>query len=386
MTRRLGVAVIGHSFMGRAHSHAWRTAPRAFQLPLEPEMRVLVGRDPERAAQAAAQLGWLSSDTDVDAVLARDDIDVVDICTPGGSHADLAIRALEAGKHVLVEKPMANSLAEAEAMVAAASRAAGAFGMVGYTYRRVPAVEEARRIIAAGTLGSIRHVRVRYLQDWLIDPEFPLTWRLQREIAGSGALGDLGAHAIDLAQHVTGAAFEGISAQLETFVRERPLAAASDGLAATAGTERSAVTVDDAAAFTGRLRGGALATVEVSRMATGRKNALQLEIDGERGSLAWDVERLGELQVLDATEPATRAGSRRVLVTEAEHPWMSAWWPPGHMLGWEHAFVHQVHDFAVAIAAGVQPRASFADGLAVQRVLDAVERSAADASRWTPVA
>jgi predicted dehydrogenase len=384
----IGVGMVGYAFMGAAHSQGWRTAGRVFDLPLRPVLAAIAGRDAAAVRAAADKHGWAAAETDWRALVARDDVQIVDVCTPGDSHAEIAIAALEAGKHVLCEKPLANSVAEAEAMVAAAERARGRgqLAMVGFNYRRVPALTYARRLIAEGRIGALRHVRVTYLQDWLVDPDFPLTWRLERERAGSGALGDLGAHIVDIAQYLAGEPLVGVSAQTEIFVKERPLLdGASAGLTASGGTLRGPVTVDDAAVFTGRLASGALATFEATRMATGRKNALRLEINGEHGSLAFDLERLNELSFHDHHEPAVTAGFRRILVTEAEHPYLEAWWPPGHALGYEHTFVHQARDLVEAIASGTDPMPSFADGLQVQRVLAAVEESAQKNSVYTPV-
>lgn len=307
---------------------------------------------------------------------------LVDICTPGDSHAEIAVAALEAGKHVLCEKPLANTVAEAEAMAAAAraARERGQVAMVGFNYRRTPALALARRMVEDGRLGTLRHVRVGYLQDWLVDPGFPLAWRLRKEAAGSGALGDLGAHAIDLAQHLAGSPLTGVSAQTETFVRRRPLRQGEpDG-------ELGEVTVDDAALFTGRLASGALASFEVTRVAAGRKNALRVELNGTLGSLAFDLERLNELEFHDHTQEAGEAGFRRILVTEHDHPYLEAWWPPGHGLGYEHTFTHQARDLVLAIASGSRPAPSFDDGLQVQRVLAAVEESAEKNCVYTPVA
>ncbi|MEV6108540.1 Gfo/Idh/MocA family oxidoreductase [Streptomyces sp. NPDC051940] len=384
----LGIGMVGYAFMGAAHSQGWRTAGRVFDLPLRPRMAAVCGRDREQVDAAAARLGWGAAETDWRALIARDDIQLVDICTPGDSHAEIAIAALEAGKHVLCEKPLANTVAEAEAMVEAARAAAarGQIAMVGFNYRRVPALAYARQLVEEGKLGALRHVRVQYLQDWITDPEFPLVWRLQKEHAGSGALGDLGAHIVDLAQHLAGEPLVGVSAMTETFVKERPLPAASSGLAASGGTGRGPVTVDDAALFTGRLASGALASFEVSRFAAGRKNALSIELNGEHGSIAFELERLNELSYHDHTEPAVSAGFRRILVTEPEHPYLAAWWPPGHGLGYEHTFVHQARDLVHAIASGEQPSPSFEEGLQVQRVLSAVEESAAKNSVYTHVA
>src|ERR671921_680792 len=249
--RPLRVAMIGHAFMGAAHSHAWRTAPRFFDLPLTPQLSVLCGRNPETTAAAADRLGWAESSTDWREVVDRDDVDLVDICTPGDTHAEIAIAALEAGKHVLCEKPLANTVEEAEAMVAAAEKArfAGVRSMVGFTYRRVPAIGLARQLVADGRIGRIHHVRAQYLQDWIVDPEAPLSWRLDKEKAGSGALGDIGAHIVDLMQFITGDTIGEVSARLETFVKERPVAAEHSGLAGTAGTQSGPCTPDEPAAF-----------------------------------------------------------------------------------------------------------------------------------------
>ena len=383
----LGVGMVGYAFMGAAHSHAWRTVGRVFDLPLDVRMAVLCGRNREAAAVAAAKLGWDSVETDWKAMLARDDVQLVDICTPGSSHADIATAALEAGKHVLCEKPLANTVPEARAMVEAArsAAAAGVRSMVGFNYRRVPAVTLARRYVADGRIGTVRHVRAQYLQDWIVDPEFPLVWRLRAEEAGSGALGDIGAHIVDLTQFVAGQRLTGVNAMLETFVKQRPLPSASSGLSASAGTEVGDVTVDDAAVFFGRLDGGALASYEATRFATGRKNSIRVEVNGSAGSLAFDLERLNELEFYDGTGDPVDEGFRRILVTEPTHPYLSAWWPPGHTLGWADTFTHEVKDLVETVATGTDPLPSFEDGLQVQLVLDAVQRSAADRGCWTEV-
>ena len=397
-TPTLGVAMIGYAFMGRAHSLGWRNAGSVFSPPLRPRLEVVVGRDAAAAQDTADRFGWAGVETDWRRVLERDDVDLVDICTPGDTHAEIAVAALDAGKHVLCEKPLANSVEEAETMVAAAERAAaaGRYAMVGFTYRRVPAIAYARQLVAEGRIGTVRHVRGQYLQDWLADPASPLTWRLQREHAGSGALGDIGAHIVDLAQFVTGERLTGVSALTETFVRERPLPGggpASSGIAGSSGNGSSAngsgptgtVTVDDAAVLVARLSGGGLATFEASRFATGRKNAIRLEVNGDKGSLAFDFEDMNVLQLHDATTAPSDGGFTRVLVTEPSHPYVGSWWPPGHVLGYEHAFTHQAVDLLTDLAEHRQPRPSFVDGLGIQRILAAVEQSAADESRWVSV-
>jgi predicted dehydrogenase len=383
----LGVGMVGYAFMGAVHSQAWRTAGRFFDLPRAPTLTALAGRDAAGVQAAAQKMGWASTETDWRRLLDRDDVGLVDICTPGDTHAEIAIASLEAGKHVLCEKPLANTVEEAEAMVvaAAAAEARGVQSMVGFNYRRVPAISLARRLVQEGRLGTIRHVRAQYLQDWIVDPTFPLVWRLQKERAGSGALGDIGAHIIDVAQFVSGSTISGVSGLTETFVRERPLPAASAGLAASGGSGTGAVTVDDAALFFARFDSGALGSFEATRFASGRKNAMRLEVNGSDGSLAFDFEAMNELQFHDHTEDPDTAGFRRILVTEPTHPYAHAWWPPGHGLGYEHTFTHEVVDLVTAIGTGVAPSPSFADGLQVQRVLAAVERSAEHGSGWEQV-
>jgi predicted dehydrogenase len=383
----LGVGMVGYAFMGAVHSQAWRTAGRFFDLPCAPAMTVLCGRDPVATAAAAERMGWASVETDWHRLLTRDDVQLVDICTPGDTHAAIAIAALEAGKHVLCEKPLANSVEEAEAMVEAAeaAEARGVRSMVAFNYRRVPAIALARRLVQEGRVGTVRHVRAQYLQDWIVDPSFPLVWRLQKDRAGSGALGDIGAHIIDVAQYVVGASITGVTGLTETFIRQRPLPEASSGLAASGGSGTGEVTVDDAALFLARFASGAIGSFEATRFASGRKNAMRLEINGSEGSIAFDFEAMNELQFHDHTEDVETAGFRRILVTEPTHPYLKAWWPPGHGLGYEHTFTHEVVDLVQAVGTGQTPSPSFADGLQVQRVLAAVERSAAHESGWENV-
>jgi predicted dehydrogenase len=365
--RPLGVAMIGYAFMGKAHSNAWRNVASYFDVPAL-EQKVLVGRDAAAVSEAAAKYGWQETATDWRSVLDRDDIHIVDICAPGWMHAEIAIAALEAGKHVLLEKPLANTLAEAEAITAAAraARAKGVQSMVGFNYRRVPALALAKELVSEGRLGAIRQVRAAYLQDWLADEAAPMTWRLKKETAGSGALGDIASHAIDQVLFLLGDQVTEVSGRLQTFVNQRPGAAGLED-----------VTVDDAAWATLTLASGAIASVEASRVATGRKNSLQIEIYGDKGALRFDLENLNELQFLDATAPAREQGFRRIVVTEPEHPYLDAWWPQGHIIGWEHTFTHEIRDLLLAIDGGTEPSPSFEDGLEVQRILAAVEESAA---------
>lgn len=368
----LGVAVIGYSFMGKAHSNAWRNVA-AFYPDVPPvRMQVLVGRDAEAVEEAARRYGWAEAATDWRAVVERDDIDIVDVCTPGHLHAEVALAALAAGKHVIVEKPLTNTVSESEALVDAARQEGAGRTMLAHNYRRVPALALARSLVAEGRIGQVREVRLAYLQDWLADDAAPMTWRLRRETAGSGALGDLGSHAVDQLHAILGEPVTSVRGELRTFVPQRQ---------GPEGPEE--VTVDDAAWATLHTRSGVVASLEVSRVATGRKNALQVEVYGTTGSLRFDLERLNELVLHESTGSATD-GPKQILVTESEHPYVDAWWPPGHTLGWDSTFTSQAADLLRAIADGGELLPSFADGLAVQRVLAAIEASHAAGGVTTP--
>ncbi|MGH2699093.1 MAG: Gfo/Idh/MocA family protein, partial [Actinomycetota bacterium] len=337
----------------------------------------LAGRDEAAAAAAASQLGWSESTSDWRSLIGRPDIDIIDICAPGYAHGAIATEALAAGKHVLCEKPLANTLAEARPMAVAAQRAeqSGVFSMVGFNYRRIPALELARRLIAEGAIGEVRHVRCAYLQDWAADEGIPLLWRFESEHAGSGALGDIGSHLIDIGQHLIDQEITAVSGLTETFVTKR---------GRVDGSGEGGVTVDDLAVFAARFGAGATGNFEATRLASGRKNAMRVEIDGAAGGLAFDLERLNELQLYDQNTAADRRGFRTVLVTEESHPWLSAWWPPGHMLGWEHTFTHQARDFLLALGEQTPPAPSFEHGLQIQSVIETVQLSAAE-GRWREV-
>ena len=377
MTDTINIGLVGYKFMGRAHSNAYRQVAHFFpDVKLRPVLHTLCGRDEAAVRAAAAQLGWERYETDWRRLVAHDAIGLVDISTPGDTHAPIAIAAAEAGKHIFCEKPLANTLAEARQMRDAVARA-GVIGMVNFNYRRVPAVELARRLIAAGRLGRIYHWRAVYLQEWIMDPNFPLVWRLQKDVAGTGALGDLGAHIVDLARMLVGE-IEAVTGLTKTFIEQRPVELASDAsLGATAGDSMGTVTVDDAALFLARFTNGAVGSFEVTRFAKGRANFNSFEINGEQGSIVFNLERMNELQLLLADEQADVAGFRTILVTDgANHPYVGAWWPAGHIIGWEHTFTHGVYDLLNGIVEGVAPAPSFEDGLRCQAVLDAVERSA----------
>jgi predicted dehydrogenase len=380
----IGVGLVGYKFMGRAHSNAYRQVGRFFDVDPSPRMAAICGRDEAGVSEAAQTLGWESYETDYRRLIARDDVGLVDVVTPGNTHREIVLSALEAGKHVLCEKPLANGLAEAREMLTAA-RNAGTVNMVCFNYRRVPAVQLARKLIADGRLGEIRHWRATYLQDFIMEPDFPLIWRLQKEVAGSGALGDIGAHIVDLAHFVVGPIAE-VTGMTETFIGERPMEeeGPGGGLSATGATRMGEVTVDDAAAFLARFENGAVGTFEATRFAAGRRNQNSFEVNGSKGSVAFDLERMNELEVFFTEDAADVQGFRTVNVTEPDHPYTGAWWPPGHILGYEHTFIHTIRDLMEGIKTGESPAATFEDGYRCQAVLDAVERSAASGEWITP--
>jgi predicted dehydrogenase len=371
----IGVGLVGYRFMGRAHSNAYRQVAHFFDVDPVPRMVALCGRDEAAVSQAASVLGWEGYETDYHRLLERDDVQLVDISSAGDTHHEFAVAALDAGKHVFCEKPLANTLDEAREMLEAARRA-GTVNMVCFNYRRVPAVQLAKRLVEEGRLGQTRHWRAVYLQDWLVDPLSPLTWRLQQETGGAGPLGDLGSHLVDLAHFLGGPITEVVGAT-ETFIMERPL----EGTDAER-PEMGQVTVNDAAAFLARFEGGAIGTFEISPLVPGRKAKNSFEINGSRGSIVFDLERMNELQVYFDDDPPETSGFRTILVTEPEHPYMEGWWPPGHTLGYEHTFVHTVKDLLDGIGAGKSPAPTFEDGYRCQAVIDAVERSV-ESRQWT---
>jgi predicted dehydrogenase len=385
MTNTIGVGLVGYKFMGKSHSNAYRQVASFFpDVALKPEMRAICGRDEAAVAQAAQQFGWQGYETDWRKLVARPDIGLIDISTPGDSHAPIAIAAAEHGKHLFCEKPLANTIAEARAMQEAAQKA-GVVTMVNFNYRRVPAVQLAKRLIDEGRIGTIYHWRAVYLQDWIMDPDFPLVWRLDKSQAGSGTLGDLGAHIIDLARMLVGEVSE-VTGLTETFIKQRPvLGGTTTDLGAAAGEGMGDVTVDDAALFLARFDNGAVGSFEVTRFANGRKNYNSFEINGSKGSIVFNLERMNELTVLFSDDPPEVAGFKNVLVTDGgAHKYLSAWWPAGHIIGWEHTFTHGVLDLLNGIAANESPAPTFEDGVRCQAVLDAVERSAGSRSWVAP--
>lgn len=376
--KTIGVGLVGYKFMGRAHSNAYRQVHSFFPDVPKPEMIAISGRNEEAVSAAADQLGWDGYETDYKKLVSRDDIDLVDVSTPGYLHKDVVITALEAGKHVYCEKPLANTLPEAAEMLRA-WRQAGTIAMVNFNYRRVPAIQLAKRLIEDGRLGEIRHIRAVYLQDWLLDPSAPLSWRLKKELAGSGALGDIGAHITDLARFLIGD-FSEVIGTLNTFIKQRPVeveGTGGSGLSMQAGEELGDVTVDDTTSFLARFDSGATGVFEATRLAPGRRNYNSFEINGSLGTVVFNLERLNELDVYFVNDDADVQGFRSISVTSPSHPYVGNWWPGGHIIGWEHSHVHTVRDLLEGISTGSNPAPSFEDGYLCQAVLDAVERSVA---------
>jgi predicted dehydrogenase len=379
--------MIGYRFMGKAHSNAWRQAPHFFPLKANVEMSTICGRDPKAVEEARTQLGWQNASTDWRAVINSPDIDIVDINTPNDSHAEIAIAAARAGKHILCEKPLGMDVAQCKEMLDAAKKAK-VVHMVCHNYRRIPAIAHAKKMIEDGAIGEIFHYRARYAQDWIVDPEFPLVWRLQKGVSGSGAHGDINAHIIDLARYLVGE-FKEVNGLMNTFIKERPLqdqGGKGDGLGAKAGKKMGKVTVDDAAICIGRFANGALANLEATRFALGRKNHITIEINGSKGSLAFDFEDMNRLKWFDNTRQNDRQGFSDILVTQGGgvHPFVGNWWPPGHIIGYEHTFVHTIADFVNAVVHGKSVQPTFEDGMRNQRVLEAVEESA-KSRQWVKI-
>ena len=363
--KELRIAIVGHRFMGRAHSNAWNQVSRFFDPALKPVMQIACGRDEKDLRAFADRWGWAEIETDWRKVLERDDIDAIDIATPTFLHAEMAIAAAEAGKHIFCEKPFCNSLTEAEAMLAAAEKA-GVVHYLNHNYRRCPAVLLAKKLIDEGEIGEIYHWRGAYQQSWLVNPQHPLDWKLQKRTAAAGPLWDLGSHAVDLAHFLVGD-FAEIDCRGKQFIAKRPLASDPSKI--------GDVEVECAALMTGEFQNGALATIETTRYATGRRNRHTFEIYGSKGAIIWDMEDMNRLQFYSGNDPAERLGFRDILVTESSHAYVGAWWPPGHIIGYEHAFVHAAVDFLNAVGAGTQVEPNFQDGVKSIKVLEAAAKS-----------
>jgi predicted dehydrogenase len=381
--KTMNVAIIGTKFMGKAHSNAWLNAPRFFDMGIKPVLKVACGQNEKELRDFADRWGWEEIETDWRKVIEREDVDIVDISVPTYLHRDIAVAAAKAGKHIFCEKPFAITLEEAREMYEAAD-AAGIVHYVNHNYRRCPAVMLAKRLIDDGTIGRIFHWRGAYLQDWIVDPDFPLTWHLRKETAGTGPHGDLNSHSIDLARFLVGD-IKAVSAMMTTFVKERPLPGAG-AATFTAGsgesTEMGEVTVDDAAFMIAEFENGALGSFEASRFAPGRKNYNYFEIYGSKGSIIFNLERMNELQLFLRNDPAYAQGFRTIIATEGgQHDYIAAWWPPGHIIGYEHEFHHAVVDFMKAIETGGSIAPNFYDGLKEVEVLQAGIQSAQSGQR-----
>ena len=379
--RQVRVGLVGYQFMGKAHSNAYRQLTKFFpELGVEPVLQALCGRTEDKVKAAAEKFGFASYETDWRKLIARDDIDLIDIVTPGDTHVEIAIEAAKAGKMVFCEKPLASTVGKAQAMADAVA-AAKVPNAVCFNYRGVPAVALAKKMIEEGRLGKIYHWRSVYLQDWIVDPEFPIVWRLQGEIAGSGAHGDLAAHSIDLARHLVGEITE-VSGMMDTFITERPILAESDDrLGGKASEERGAVTVDDSSIFLARFANGAVGTFEATRMAAGRKNHNKFEINGSKGSIVFNMERMNELEYYNHEDPEDVRGFRTVQTTDGCHPYTGNYWPIGHIIGYEHTFINLIKDMLTTFVDGKDFHPGFDDGLACQKVLEAVKVSS-DTRSW----
>ncbi|MES2461177.1 MAG: Gfo/Idh/MocA family oxidoreductase [Armatimonadota bacterium] len=382
--KKINVGLVGYQFMGKAHSNAYRQLGKFFpDLEVEPVLKALCGRTEDKVKAAAEKFGFESYETDYKKLCARPDIDLIDVVTPGNSHVEIVLEAARNGKMVFCEKPLANTVSQAEEMLKAVQEN-NVPNAVCFNYRGVPAIALAKKMIEEGRLGKIYHFRGVYLQDWIVDPNMPLVWRLLGDIAGSGSHGDLAAHLIDIAHWLVGPIAE-VSGMLDTFIKQRPkLAESDDRLGGKASTEMGEVTVDDSSIFLARFMGGALGTFEATRMAAGRKNHNRFEINGSKGSIVFNMERMNELEYYNADDPEDVRGFRVIQTTDSAHPYTGNYWPVGHIIGYEHTFINLIHDILRDFAAGRPTHPDFVDGLAVQRVLEAVDKSS-KARAWQSI-
>ena len=384
MAKKVNVGLVGYKFMGKAHSNAYSDVAMFFDMDAEPVMRAICGRSEEGVKAAAEKFGWESYETSWEDLVKRDDIHLVDVTAPSNFHKEISLGAIENGKNVFCEKPLALNLADAREMLQAAEEA-GVKHMINFNYRKAPAIALVRKMIDDGLLGELYHFRGVYLQDWIIDPEFPIVWRLDKSVAGSGSHGDLNAHIIDIARYLVGE-FESVVGMEETFIKERSLTevGTTGGLAAQATGGRGKVDVDDATLFLTRFANGALGSFEATRFAAGRRNHNRFEINGSKGSVVFNLERMNELEYYNVDDPEGLQGFRTIQATDSSHPYLHAWWPPAHIIGYEHTFIHQVHDLMQAIAHDTMPSPSFVDGVKCQEILDAVVKSIAE-KRWVEI-
>jgi predicted dehydrogenase len=371
--KTLNVAIIGTKFMGKAHSNAWLNSPKFFDMGIQPVMKVACGQNEADLKAFAEKWGWEQTETDWRKVIENDEVDIIDISVPTYLHHEIAVAAAQAGKHIFCEKPFALTVEEAKEMYEEAEKA-GIVHYLNHNYRRAPAVRLAKKLIEEGFVGRIFHWRGAYLQDWIVDPDFPLTWHLQKDRAGAGPHYDLNSHSVDLARYLVGE-ITSVSALTTTFIKERPLpgaGAATFSAGSGEATEMGEVTVDDASFMLAEFENGAIGSFEASRFAPGRKNFNYFEIYGSKGSIVFNLERMNELQLFQRDDPAFAQGFRTILATEGgEHDYIANWWPPGHMIGYEHEFHHGVVDFMEAIEKGTQVEPNFYDGLREIEILAA---------------
>ena len=375
--KKINIALIGYKFMGKAHSNAWKKAPLFFDMKAKPVLKVICGRNQKPLQEFADRWGWEEIETDWKKVITRDDIDVIDISVPQHLHFEIAKEAVKAGKHVFLEKPMAMNTAQAQELCELVKKS-DITHYINHNYRRCPAVRLAKKMLTEGKLGTIFHWRGAYLQDWVVDPEFPLTWHLKKETAGMGPQGDLNSHSVDLARYLIGD-ISSVSCMTTNFIKERPLPdEISSGTfnGKSSGTGKGEVTVEDAAFMIVKFKNGALGSFDTTRFAPGRKNYNYFEIYGSKGSLIFDLERMNELQYFNREDPAGEQGFRTILATEPEHDYITNWWPSGHIIGYEHEFIHAVVDFVEAVETGREIRPNFHDGLKEMQILEAGLESA----------
>ncbi|HZJ57728.1 MAG TPA: Gfo/Idh/MocA family oxidoreductase [Clostridia bacterium] len=384
MKDTLNIGLVGYKFMGKAHSNALQKVGMFFDPSLKIRMRAICGRDEEWVKESAEKFGWEGYETSWENLIKRDDIDAIDITAPSNFHKEIAIAAAKAGKHIFCEKPLALNLKDAREMLDVVTKA-NVKHQIGFNYRFAPAVQLAKKIIDEGKIGKVYHYRALYLQDFIIDPSFPLVWRLDKDVAGSGSHGDLGAHFVDLARFLVGE-FDEVIGMSETFIKERPIVERMTGLSGKAqeGAELGKVTVDDATIFMARFKNGALGSFEATRFAAGHKNDMFFEINGSKGSIRFNIERMNELEYYSASDEEGLQGFRLIQVTEDIHPYADAWWPVGHVIGYEHTFVHELYEFIEAIAKDKPTNPSFYDGVKCSQILEAVDLSI-ESRRWVEV-
>jgi len=382
--KEINVALIGCKFMGKAHSNAWKNAGHFFDLKVKPVLKVVCARDEESTKEFADRWGWEETETDWRKLIERDDIDVIDISTPPAIHRDIAVAAANSGKHIFCEKPIALNAAQAKEMYEVAEKN-NVVHYLNHEYRRCPAVALAKQLIDEGKIGTIFHWRGAYLQSWLTDPNFPLTWHMQKEKAGSGAQAGINSHCVDLARFLVGE-IASVVAMKTTFVKERPLPGTASGTfnaSGAASDEMGKVTVEDAISMIVEFENGALGSFEATTFAPGRKNYNYFEIYGEKGSLLFDLERMNELQFFSTEDPEHAQGFRTILATETCHKYIANWWPPGHSIGFEHEFHHGVVDFLEAIENKTTITPNFLDGQKGMEVLEAGLHAAETGTRVT---